>query len=64
MEGYGWNQSELEGWAARAAKSYQELARAFSAYVKQRENVRERDREHQGNAVMEQLCRDCMQKTE
>ena len=62
MEGQITYHQELEGWAARAAQSYQELAKTFSSYVTKQEEPEEGRGEKQGNAITMRLCHGCLHK--
>ena len=58
MEVQNWSY-DLEEWAARAAESYQELARVFSSYITRREGMEYRESEQIAGYVMEKLCKTC-----
>ena len=58
MEVQNWSY-DLEEWAARAAESYQELARVFSSYITRREGMEYRESEQIAGYVMDKLCRTC-----
>ena len=58
MEVQNWSY-DLEGWAARAAESYQELARVFSSYITRREGMEYRESEQIAGYVMDKLCKAC-----
>ena len=54
---------EVKEWAERAAGSYRELARIFSAYVKKKETFTLQDKQRIFERVSEQLCRGCMKRS-
>ena len=58
MEVQSWDY-DIEGWAARAAESYHELARVFSSYITKREGMEYRESEQIAGYVMEKLCKSC-----
>ena len=63
MEVQNWSY-DLEEWAARAAESYQELARVFSSYITRREGMEYRESEQIAGYVMDKLCRNCPKREE
>ena len=54
---------EVKEWTDRAAASYQELARIFSAYVTKKEAFTLQDKQRIFEHVSEQLCRGCMKRS-
>ena len=50
---------ELEGWAARAAESYQELARVFSSYVTERKTEPQKECSRIQEYITDRLCAGC-----
>ena len=63
MEAQSWSY-DLEGWAERAAESYQELARVFSSYITKRESMEYRESEQIASYVMDKLCKSCPKRGE
>lgn len=60
---YGRTIEEVEAWSRKAAGSYQELARMFSAYVKKKDAMEQRDRQRIFERVTGRLCRNCEVKS-